>query len=185
MKKLLLLLLVLYTQTACQPAQAVLSTPTSTSIPAPQSETLIDTIMPKPTRTLDMSGYKLLVGDIVNHLRPVAVNDGIIYLADQSFDMLFMISSEMLIELIPPYDELYTLRENKDLIEIRDELYPQALMGEFVDREEINRAGCIVPLGITTGDEVLCGFSIVLKNSEVSVVILGTTLREGVNTPAN
>lgn len=57
-------------------------------------------------------------------------------------------------------------------------------MGKFVDSNELNRAGCVVPLGITTGDEVLCGFNVVFKNSEVSIVVLGTTLREGVNTPA-
>jgi len=134
---------------------------------------------------LDTLGYKLLVGDAVNEFTPISLNDEIVYLADQSFDILFMISSEMIFELLPPHDELHTLKEVINLDEIREELYPQALMGEFVDRNEVNRAGCIVPLGITTGDEVLCGFSIVFKNSEVSMVVLGTTLREGVNTPAN
>lgn len=212
MKKLLLLILLLTTLTACQPAQAVLSTPSiisqpveqkptypSTASPIPPAETPTEPPLPKPiskdtseptsshtpepTRALDLSGYKVLVGDCVNSLRPVAVNDEIIYLADQSFDMLFMISSEMIFELIPPFDELYILKEIKDLNTIRKTLYPQALMGEFVDRNEVNRAGCIVPLGITTGDEVLCGFNIIFKNSEVSVIVLGTTLREGVNTP--
>jgi len=89
----------------------------------------------------------------------------------------------MLFEVLPPHDELHTMKEIKDLNDIREELYPGALMGEFVDRNELNRVGCNVPLGITTGDEVLCGFSIVFKNSEVSVLVLGTTLREGVNTP--
>ena len=190
LKKLLLLLLFLTTLTACQPAQAVLSTPPITTQPVGQKPTYPSTASPippadtsEPANTLDISGYKVLIGDDVTGLRPVAVNGKIIYLADQSFDILFMISSEMIFELIPPFDELYILKEIKDLNTIRKALYPQALMGEFVDRNEVNRAGCIVPLGTTTGDEVLCGFNIIVKNSEVSVIVLGTTLREGVNTP--
>ncbi len=190
MKKLLLLLLLLTTLTACQPAQAVLTTPSITTQPVGQKPTYPSTASPippadtsEPANTLDISGYKVLAGDGVTGLRPVAVNDEIIYLADQSFDILFMISSEMIFELIPPFNELYILKEIKNLNTIRKALYPQALMGEFVDRNEVNRAGCNVPLGITTGDEVLCGFNIIFKNSEVSVIVLGTTLRDGVNTP--
>ena len=125
----------------------------------------------------------MLVGDAVNKFTPISFNDEIVYLADQSFDILYMIRSEILFELLPPHNELHTLKEIKDLNEIREELYPQTLMGEFIDRNELNRVGCKVPLGITTGNEVLCGFRIVFKNSEVSVLVLGTTLREGVNTP--
>lgn len=125
MKKLLLLLLVLCTLTACQPAQAVLSTPTSTSSPATPSETPTDTLTPNPTPThspepitsLDMSGYKLLAGDGFNDLRPVAVNGEIVYLADHSFDILFMISSEMIIELLPQHAELHTLIERDQRLE--------------------------------------------------------------------
>ena len=181
MKKNLLILFLLGLLTACQPTQAVPAAPSTTSGSIEQNPAPIHT--PEASTPLDTLGYKLLVGDVVNEFNPIYFNDEIVYLADQSFDILYMISSEMLFELLPPHDELHTMKEIKDLNEIHEELYPGALMGEFVDRNELNRVGCYVPLGITTGDEVLCGFSIVFKNSEVSVLVLGTTLREGVNTP--
>ena len=181
MKKYLPIIILLCALTACQPVQAVPTAPSIKSESIEQKPASIHT--PEASTPLDTLGYKLLVGDAVNEFKPISFNDEIVYLADQSFDILYMISSEMLFELLPPHDELHTLKEIINLNEIREKLYPQALLGEFVDRKELNRVGCNVPLGITTGDEVLCGFSIVFKNSEVSVLVLGTTLREGVNTP--
>jgi len=139
MKKYLPIFLLLCALTACQSVQAVPVAPSITSESIEHKPASI--LTPEAITPLDLLGYKLLVGGAVNHLRPITVNDEIVYLSDQSFDILFMISSEKIIELLPPHDELHTLKEIKDLNEIREEMYPVALMGEFIDRNGLNKPG--------------------------------------------
>ena len=204
MNKLLSILLMLFALSACQPMRKVLPTPPFTSEPIEQETTFTSTPSsipaieipthtpspgltsnhtPEPTKTLDMLGYQVKVGDVISGIRPVSVNDEVVYLSDNSFDILFMMSNKMLFELITPLNEQYSLEDVEDLVGITKELYPEALTGQLVDKEEANQASCVIPDSITTGDEILCGFSFDFYNSEVSILILGTTLRKGVNSP--